>query len=158
MKRKRQLLRAKLSNMLLNLDTAISFHLHFKAHKFEKSDAKDGGGRKRGQRNTKGKQKSIWFSFGLVPRTSAVVGSRGLKLQTCGLVPRHILSSQQETKDLQTRINTSDCTSQIRQVEAWVNRFMSHRVHRSLFPQPYAPGTAWSLLPTLKVYLALERP
>lgn len=51
MKRKRQLLRAKLSNMFLSLDTPIGFHLYNKAAKFEKNGAKYGRNRKQVQRN-----------------------------------------------------------------------------------------------------------
>lgn len=57
MKRKRQLFRAKLSNMLLSLDKTISFHLCFKESKFGKNSAKHGERRKPSQKNMKGKDK-----------------------------------------------------------------------------------------------------
>lgn len=54
MKGKRQLLRAKLSNMLLSLDVTIGFHSYTEAAKFEKNGAKCIGSRKQVQRNETG--------------------------------------------------------------------------------------------------------
>jgi len=54
MKGKRQLLRAKLSNMLLRLDVTIGFHSYTEAAKFEKNGAKCIGSRKQVQRNETG--------------------------------------------------------------------------------------------------------
>lgn len=70
MKRKRQLLRAKLSNMLLSLDTTIGFYLYFKAAKFEKMvwDVVETGNK--GREIWQGKAESI-HGPGLVVGTSA---------------------------------------------------------------------------------------
>lgn len=123
MKRKRQLLRAKLSNMLLSLDTTIGFHLYFKAAKFEKMvwDMVETGNK--GREIRQGKAESI-HGPGLAVGTSA--GMRGGIAWAGAAGAGAGARWWWETRDLHDMINTRTFTPQIHHFEAqW-----DHSTHR----------------------------
>lgn len=127
MKRKRLLLRAKLSNMLLSLDTTIGFHLYFKAAKFEKMvrDMAETGNKARERRQ--GKAPSI-HALGLVLGMSGGIAWAGAA--GAGAWARWWWG----TRDLHNMINTSNFTPQIHQFGARLAHSMSHYFPSHILP------------------------
>lgn len=131
MKRKRQLLRAKLSNMLLSLDTTIGFHLYFKAAKFEKMvwDVVETGNK--GREIWQGKAESI-HGPGLVVGTSAGTSGGIVWAGAAGAGARE--RWRWGTRDLHDMINTWTFTPQIHHFEAQWNHSMHHYFPTHILP------------------------
>lgn len=131
MKRKKQLLRAKLSNMLLSLDTTIGFHLYFKAAKFEKMvwDVVETGNK--GREIRQGKAESIhgpWWAVGTSARTSGGIAWAGAA--GAGAWARW----RWGTRDLHNMINTWTFTPQIHHFEAQWDHSTHHYFPSHILP------------------------